>query len=66
MKSALDWRRGKLHGFPPGEESMYEKPVLQRFGTFRELTTQGVPCTDKDFGSSDGLTLRGVDITCAS
>ena len=44
---------------------MYQKPVLQRFGTFRELTADD-QCVDKIYGSSDGHTFLGADIVCAS
>jgi hypothetical protein len=42
----------------------WEAPALVRFGTFRELTLQG--CTNKTWGASDGFTLQGDPITCAS
>ena len=44
---------------------MYERPVLQRYGTFRELTTQ-IGFSDKACGSTDGLGFRGPSIACAS
>lgn len=48
---------------------MYEKPVLQRFGTFRELTRIG-PDTGADLGSvfgisgCNGLDTPGSDFGC--
>ncbi|MDQ6829046.1 MAG: lasso RiPP family leader peptide-containing protein [Gemmatimonadota bacterium] len=33
---------------------MYSKPLVQRFGTFRELTRQGFT------GATDGITFAGV------
>jgi hypothetical protein len=38
---------------------MYQKPSVERLGSFRELTRQGVTCTEKDFNSFDGITLVG-------
>ncbi len=43
---------------------MYQKPMLERFGTFRELTLQG-GC-NKVLGSSDGYQFNGQDIICQS
>lgn len=48
-----------LTALPPGEwsgpfseeDAMYEKPRMQRFGTFRELTQAGIT------GSCDGYTV---------
>lgn len=39
---------------------MYEKPKLQRFGTFRELTLLGFT------GASDGFTIVGPDGSTAT
>jgi hypothetical protein len=39
---------------------MYQKPSVERLGTFRELTRQGFPCTEKDTLSNDGITVVGI------
>jgi hypothetical protein len=44
--------------------STYERPTLRLIGTLHELTLAG--CVDKKFGPSDGHTLMGVAIQCAS
>jgi hypothetical protein len=42
-------------------------PTVQRYGSFDEITQGGisVPCTDKNLGFSDGITLAGTPIGCA-
>jgi hypothetical protein len=42
---------------------VWDHPTLTIFGSVESLT-QGV-CTNKNFGSSDGLTLMGTPITNA-
>ena len=42
------------------EYAVYEKPKVQRFGTFRELTQAGVT------GSCDGFTVTSNDTGVAS
>lgn len=45
-------------------EKSYEQPALRVLGTLRELTL--ATCVDKKFGPSDGHTMMGVAIQCAS
>jgi hypothetical protein len=45
-------------------KTTYEAPKLKVLGTLHELTLAG--CVDKKFGPSDGHTLQGVAIQCAS
>ncbi len=40
---------------------MYQKPAVQRLGSFRELTRQGC---DKEYGSEDGYTFLGQVVRC--
>lgn len=54
---AYDLRYSRANDFPtsPREPiSMYEKPVLQKYGTFRELTQLGMN------GSTDGAAILGI------
>lgn len=44
-------REGSLN---PTESPLYQKPILQKFGTFRELTQFG------ESGASDGFAIRGI------
>jgi hypothetical protein len=44
----------------------YEAPALVDLGAIAELTLVNVGCTNKDWGSSDGIYLQGVPITCSS
>jgi hypothetical protein len=46
------------------ESKSYERPELKVLGTLSELTL--ATCVDKKFGPSDGHTLMGVAIQCAS
>lgn len=42
-----------------GENPRYQKPVLQRFGTLRELTRSGA------LGVGDGSTICGAPCECS-
>ena len=46
---------------------MYQKPTLERFGSFRELTRQGLtgsqcPTNEKTLGAGDFILLNQVPI----
>lgn len=44
------------------QRKVWDTPRVRRFGTFVEATQQ---CTDKDLGSSDGITFQGQPIGCS-